>query len=148
MPENLFTDNQIIEKFLDSVSWGDECEIFYLNDRMLMKSVKSEPNIIFVPCHYENYMEGVATAISIGSLYKLFPWVLMYGDASKENVGHLWHLAHTAWGKAVHVSWVTPIRCSFDWNRMTTRALDGIDWVRSAENVAKGNKKPVWSWDK
>lgn len=151
---NNLENNEMLVKFRNSVYWGSECEFFQHEDRTLMKHTLSTINTVFIPCHHENYMQGVAGAIAISSLYKLFPWVLMYGDADDKTLEHLWHLAYNHWADKVHISWVYPTRCRIRWARLTIKAsltikaADGIDWVKIAENFNNGSNNPIWTWDK
>jgi hypothetical protein len=138
------TDKEVIEQFYTEISWKDECEEIEYGNRLLLKTDVT----IKVPTYYGVYGDGVDLAIALASKFQVKPYLLLWGNAPKEMVEGIWWDSHKK-TPHVYISWISPYHNQMFWsNDMTFKALDGIDWQRSIEGLAKGSKKPVWSWDK
>lgn len=139
------TDREVIEQFYREISWKDKCEEIEYGDRTLLKT----DLVIRVPTYYEEYENGVNFAFAVASEFRTKPFLLLWGDAPQEIVESIWWDSHKRMPHQIYIHWIPPYEDQAWWSdEMTFKALDGIDWQRSIEGLAKGNKNPVWSWDK
>ncbi len=145
----MVTDKEVVEQLYEQVSWQDECEeIPYYDrlsgcDRLLLKTSVS----LMIPVHYMGILPNTILAVEVTKTVapELTPCLLIWGNPDRAIVESYIEtcLRHTP---AVH-PWFIDVAARVSYSRYVTRALDGIDWQRSFENVAKGSTRPVWSWD-
>jgi hypothetical protein len=133
------TDKEVIEQFYEQISWKDECEEIVFGDRTLLKT----PCTLDLVCHYQGILPNIISSIEVNKQFKDFklkPGIIIWGNP--ENVIVDVYIENCAFYK-VHPVFIDT-RARLAYSRFVNRALDGIDWVRSAESVAKGGTKPVW----
>lgn len=145
--DNFENDRIILDRFYETISWKNECEEIEFNERILLKT----------PCSLDlvaNSNVGIIsnTIDSVYCLRQLFPnsglepGLIIWGNPP-DFVVHEYISFCCQWNPPVHVQFIDiPARLAY--SRFLTKALDGIDWQRSIEGLAKGNKNPVWIWDK
>lgn len=141
--DSLVTDRKILDELYETVSWKDECEEIEFENRLLLKTSCS----VELVAHCKS---GILPSC-LSSIYcrdrlspDLEPGLIIWGNPEKFLVEEF---IISSKRLGVFTRFIDiPARLAY--SSFLTRALDGIDWQRSLEGLAKGNKKPVWSWDK
>lgn len=136
-------DIEVIKQFYLLISWQNMCQEIEYGDRTLLKTEKT----IKLPSFYENYQESLDFAVKLASEFSLRPYLILWGDAPQEMVERIWWESKRKTPR-VHITWIPPYFDQMLWcDDMTLKALEGIDWDKSLQNVLTGDKKPVWSWE-
>lgn len=145
MLDNIINDRIVLDRFYDLISWQDQCEEVEFNARILLKTPHSLE--LVAHCSTGILKNCLGSRYCLDFLYSksnLKPGLIIWGKPDKRLVDAYMTFSCQ---HGVHVSFVD-VQARLAYSRFLTKALDGIDWQRSLEGLAKGDKKPVWSWDK
>ena len=149
--ENKQKRTEIIHKFFETISWGDECNVHFVNNLI---PVVTHDDTWFLPCWYENeqqFKREIATILALVETAKELenlekkPCLIIDGDFKPQAIdGLLWQLQTMS---------VTPffvtIKSQINYDHWMMRALDGLDWGRTFQAFCEKGRdaKPVMQWD-
>ena len=145
--DNFENDRIILDRFYETISWKNECEEIEFSERILLKTscsleLVANSNIGILP----NTLGSVYCLKQLFPNSDLKPGLIIWGNPP-DFVVHEYISFCCQFDPSVHVRFID-IPAQLAYSSFLTEALDGIDWQRSIEGLAKGNKNPVWSWDK
>lgn len=116
-----------INSFYDRISWADQCTEATFDSRLICVA----PCCVYLPIRWQDFTESVEVVARASAVYGLQPALLITGDAPRKMVEEIWWRSHKN-TPPIHVVWV-------EWEqelwatRLTTSALDGINWQKSFE---------------
>lgn len=132
-------DIEVINRFKQQISWGDKTQLIVDGDQTYMATDKC----LYVPTHFDKVRTG--ELIMLAAIYKKAVFALIWGDPSEEKA---LLLCDRLIRVKLHAAFIDLIG-QMAWADYVTRALDGIDWQRSLEAIAKDEDKarPVFEWE-
>ena len=132
-------DTEVIDKFKQQISWGNETELINHGDRVFMDSGL----VIYVPVHWNHFiLEDVQV---LERYYQRKIAVLVYGNPSDRDVKRIFWKCSAA---GIYTVWID-VEASIEWGRLVMSSLDGVDWQRSIEAIAEHgmDARPVYEWE-
>jgi|GEM_PF-3697500 hypothetical protein len=132
-------DIEVIDKFKQQISWGDEAELLQFGDRLFLTTHQS----VYVPTLWSEI--SIVELLMIRETLNKRVVAIVWGDLSEDIALQIcWRCAYADLS-AQFIDVVGRIA----WLQWLTHALDGINWNQSLMSIAKNNRypKPVYEWD-
>ena len=144
----------VIETFLESVSWADECEI--RKTRQLYQpsvTVIQSPVSIYFPCHWREYDYWKTQCWNYYNwAFQSRPILLIYGNPPRKEAERMWRdslkIDGYAGTKCVPlILHFLDVEVELHLSDLFMQATDGVNWGKTIENLLQGNKRMIMDWD-